>query len=247
MKYAFSIFVLFILIFFTSSETIIAQNAANYPLQGKYPNIMLYQGQVQQKIIALTFDDGPDQRFTPQVLDVLKKHRVKATFFLMGSRVKKHPNVAKRIVKEGHVIGNHTYWHPQLTKTGKQNMKWEINQTEQQIERATERHTSLFRAPYGALNDKLVKEIGDMGYKGIGWSIDTNDWKELGPQKITKNVLNHVHPGAIVLMHSAGHWSLDLSGTVRALDQIIPKLRKEGYEFVTIPELWNASHPQFYK
>lgn len=219
----------------------------DYPLQSKYPNIMLYQGEVPKKVIALTFDDGPDERYTPKVLDVLKKYHVKATFFLLGSRVKKYPNVAKRIVKEGHVIGNHTYWHPQLTKTGKDNMKWEIKKTEKEIEHATGHRTSLFRAPYGALNDNLVKEIGDMGYKGIGWSIDTNDWRELPTKKIISNVMNYAHPGAITLMHSAGHWTLDLSGTVQALEKIIPRLRKEGYEFVTIPEMWDISHPQPYK
>lgn len=246
MKFCLSFVATMMLMMFISSGTSNA-NISNYPLQGKYPNIMMYQGKVHQKIIALTFDDGPDQRFTPQVLDVLKKHHVKATFFLMGSRVKKNPDVAKRIVEEGHAIGNHTYWHPQLTKSGQHSMKWEINKTEQQIERATGQRTSLFRAPYGALNDKLVKQIGDLGYKGIGWSIDTNDWKELPPKQIVNNVMDNVHPGAISLMHSAGHWSLDLSGTVRALDQIIPKLRKKGYEFVTVPELWDASHSQPYK
>lgn len=246
MKRVFSLISIAMLTLFFFPEVSNAQ-ISNYPLQGKYPDIMMYQGKVHQKIIALTFDDGPDNRFTPQVLDVLKKHHVKATFFLMGSRVKKHPQVAKRIVDEGHTIGNHTYWHPQLTKTGKHSMKWEINKTEQQIQKATGRRTSLFRAPYGALNDKLVKEIGDMGYKGIGWSIDTNDWKELPPKQIINNVMDHLHPGAVTLMHSAGHWTLDLSGTVSALDEMIPKLRKKGYEFVTIPELWNASHLQPYK
>lgn len=220
---------------------------ANYPLQGKYPNIMMYQGQVRQKIIALTFDDGPDQRFTPQVLDVLKKYHVQATFFLMGSRVKKHPHIAERIVNEGHVVGNHTYWHPQLTESGEHSMKWEITKTEKQIQEATGYKTTLFRAPYGALNRDLVEQIGRMGYRGIGWSIDTNDWKEPPAKQIINNVMDHVHPGAIILMHSAGHWSLDLSATVRALDKLIPRLRKEGYQFVTIPELWDASHPQLYK
>lgn len=216
--------------------------ASTYPLQNKYPNIMMYKAQTKEKVVALTFDDGPDQRFTPKILNVLSKYHVNATFFLMGSRVAKYPNVAKRIVKEGNIIGNHTYWHPQLTKSGEHSMKWEIKKTERQIQSVAGRKTKLFRAPYGALNDMLVKKLGDMGYKGIGWSVDTQDWKGLSAKQITHHVVQFVHPGAIILMHSAGHWTQDLTGTVRALDQMIPRLKKEGYRFVTIPELWKISH-----
>src|SRR5699024_8045634 len=98
--------------------------ASMYPLQTKYPDIMLSKGKTTKKVIALTFDDGPEDRFTPQVLDVLKKYDVKATFLLLGNRVQKYPDTVKRIDKEDHIIGNHTYWHPELPKTGVQNMVW---------------------------------------------------------------------------------------------------------------------------
>lgn len=217
-------------------------NLSYYPLQAKYPKIMLYQGQTRQKVAALTFDDGPDQRYTPQILDVLRKHHVKATFFLMGSRVVKHPNVARRIVNEGHAIGNHTYWHPQLTKSGIHVLKWEIRNTNKQIFQATGKTTQWFRAPYGALNERQVLMLGTMGYKGIGWSIDTEDWRSPGAKVITARVMNKVHPGAIILMHCAGHWTQNLSGTVEALNTMIPLLKKHGYRFVTIPEMWYLSH-----
>ncbi len=221
--------------------------ASTYPLQTTFPDIMMYKAHTNKKVIALTFDDGPDQRFTPDILDVLNQHHVNATFFLMGSRVAKYPHVAKRIVKTGHAAGNHTYWHPQLTKTGVHNMKWEINKTEQQIQAATGTKPKLFRAPYGALNKTLVKKLGGMGYKGIGWSIDTNDWKELSARSIVNRVFNNVHPGAIILMHSAGHGTQDLSGTVHALKKMIPRLKKKGYRFVTIPELWSLEHENMSK
>src|SRR5690625_5412269 len=120
---------LFSIFFFSQSSD--AQ--LNYPLQVKYPDIMLYKLQTNKKLIALTFDDGPDQRFTPKILDVLRKHEVKATFFLLGIRLEKYPEVARRIRDEVHDIGNHTNWHPDLTKSGKYNLIWEIERNEQAI------------------------------------------------------------------------------------------------------------------
>lgn len=238
-----------ILILLMTFACILSMNAVSpkahvtkYPYQAKYPNIMMYQGKTNKKVVALTFDDGPDQHFTPKILDVLKKHHVKATFFLMGTRLAKHPQVAKRMVREGHAIGNHTFWHPNLVKTGMNNMTWELKRTNKLIKSTTGVQTRWFRAPYGILNEKLILKLGNMGYKGIGWSIDTEDWKGLPADKITAHVVNDVHPGAIILMHNAGHWTQDLSGTVKSLDQIIPLLKKHGYRFVTIPEMWWLTH-----
>lgn len=208
-----------------------------YPLQTKYPDIMIYKANTNKKVIALTFDDGPDHRFTPYILDVLKTHHVKATFFLLGMRVSRYPDIAKRIYKEGHVIGSHTYWHPQLTKTGIKNMRWEIAESEKVIKSITSAKTNLFRAPYGALSEDLVIELGKINYRGVGWSIDSEDWKSLPSKEIKQTVIDGVHPGAIVLMHSAGNWTQDLSGTAEALNELIPHLREQGYEFVTVPEL----------
>lgn len=232
---------LFFLIMFTINvATISDTNAASqYPLQTKYPNVMLYKVDTDKKIIALTFDDGPDAKFTPQILDVLEKHNVKATFFLLGTRINKYPNVAKKIFDDGHAIGNHTYWHPDLTKTGVDNMVWEIKQNEKELQNVLQIKTNLFRAPYGALTEEHVQKLSELGYRGIGWSIDTEDWRSLPASKIKENIINQLHPGAIVLMHSAGHWTQDLSGTVQGLDEIIPFLKKRGYKFVTIPEMLN--------
>lgn len=210
----------------------------NYPLQVKYPDIMLYKIETDRKIIALTFDDGPDQRFTPKILDVLNKHKVKGSFFLLGTRIEKYPDVARRIKSEGHEIGNHTYWHPDLTKSGKDNLIWEIEKNEQAIRSVIGIKTDLFRAPYGALNEELVETLGEKGYRGIGWSVDSEDWKSLTAKEIKQNIIQFVHPGAIILLHSAGHWTQDLSGTVEAIDELIPILKNRGYEFVTVSDLW---------
>lgn len=208
-----------------------------YPLQTKYPDIMIYKANTNKKVIALTFDDGPDHRFTPYILDVLNMHDVKATFFLLGVRVAKYPDVAKRIYNEGHVIGSHTYWHPDLTKTGTENLLWEMKESEKVIKSVTNFKPNLFRAPYGALTESLVLELGKMNYRGVGWSVDSEDWKSIPSAEIKQKVISGIHPGAIILMHSAGNWTQDLSGTAEALNELIPFLREQGYEFVTVPEL----------
>lgn len=212
---------------------------SNYELQKKFPNILVLRGSLQKNRIALTFDDGPDRRFTPQVLDVLKKHNVKATFFLMGSRVDGHPDITRRIHQEGHSIGNHTYWHPQLWQESIDRMRWEVTQTDAAIKKVVGYSPKLFRAPYGGLNDQLLMEFGKMNFSVIGWSVDSMDWTQIDSATVQKNVLSNLHPGAVVLMHSGGHWTQDLSGMVQAVDALIPRLKREGAEFVTIPQMFN--------
>lgn len=210
-----------------------------YPLQTQYPNVMMYNVETDEKIIAFTFDDGPDERYTPQILDVLKKHDVKATFFLLGFRVKRFPHIAKRIKEEGHVIGNHTYWHPELTKTkGVASLVWEVNKNEEEIKSAIEIKTNLFRAPYGAISGEMIEKLHEMNYRAIGWSIDSEDWRGIPKEKVKQNVINGLHPGSIVLMHSAG----SVPGTPEALDELLVYLKKNGYSIVTIQDMWKMQY-----
>ncbi len=212
---------------------------SNQLLERKYPGVISLKGSENSNMVALTFDDGPDRRFTPQVLDVLKKHNVKATFFLMGSRVRSLPTITQRIHEEGHAVGNHTYWHPNLLKVKMKRLHWEVKETEKAIYNTIGHRTKLFRAPYGNLDENQVQAMANMGYRIIGWSVDSLDWRQLPKKEVTQNVLSNSHPGAIILMHSGGHWTQDLSGMVAALDEIIPRLKKDGMHFVTIPELLN--------
>lgn len=225
----------------SEAEGRVLQPMNNYALQKKYPSILMLNSTPNEPKVALTFDDGPDRRFTPRVLDVLKKHNVKATFFLMGSRVDGLPDVTRRIADEGHAIGNHTYWHPKLWKESPERIIWEIEKTEAAIESVIGHRTNLFRPPYGGLTDEIVANLGRMNYSVIGWSVDSLDWSQIPADQVEKNVVGNVHPGSVILMHSGGHWTQDLSGMVEALDVIIPKLKKQGLEFVTIPEM--LKHP----
>lgn len=215
------------------------QATANHILRKKYPHKLYLNAQVDEKKVALTFDDGPDKRFTPKVLDVLKNHHVKATFFVMGARAKGHPDIVKRIVKEGHAIGNHTYWHPNLVKISHERIEKEVKDTEAVIAELTGVYTRLFRAPYGSLTEDIVEKLASLNYSIFGWSVDSLDWRQLPPKEISINVLSDVHPGAIILYHDGGDWSMDLSGTIQSVDYVITTLKEKGYEFVTVPELLN--------
>jgi len=212
---------------------------SNDQLQRKYPNVLFLHGSRDNNEVALTFDDGPDMRFTPLILDVLNEHDIKATFFIMGSRAKEHDEIVRRIHDEGHAIGNHTYWHPNLPKEQLERLDWEIRETEQVIENIVGFKPKLFRSPYGALNEKMVETLDDLGNKGIGWDVDSLDWKQLPTDVIADNVLSNVSPGSIILMHDGGDWSMNLMGTVESLDKIITKLKEDHIKFVTVPELLN--------
>jgi peptidoglycan-N-acetylglucosamine deacetylase len=206
-------------------------------LQKEYPNIVVLHGNPANNRVALTFDDGPDIRFTPQVLDILAKHDVKATFFLIGARAGAHREITKRIHDEGHAIGNHTYWHPNLPNESLERLRWELTETEKVIEDIIGFKPRLFRSPYGALNEEIVKTLSEMDHTVIGWDVDSVDWKLPGADIVSDNVLSNVGFGSIILMHDGGDWSMDLSGTVQGLDRIISKLREDETKFVTVSEL----------
>ncbi|WP_176330227.1 polysaccharide deacetylase family protein [Oceanobacillus rekensis] len=214
---------------------------ANSVLQREYPNIIVLRGSLDENRVALTFDDGPDIRFTPQVLDVLNKYQVNATFFQMGARAAEHTDIVRRVHAEGHAIGNHSYWHPNLTEENLGRIQWEVTSTEETLEQILGFRPRLFRPPYGALNREIAELLGEMGNTVVLWNVDSLDWKQLGTDVIADITLANTTPGSIILMHDGGDWTMDLSGTVNALDEIIPRLQQEGMEFVTIPELINVS------
>ncbi|MCE5172137.1 polysaccharide deacetylase family protein [Paenibacillus profundus] len=215
------------------------QNLSIAQLRMKYPHIFKLRGKAQgSRQVALTFDDVPDNRATPLVLDILKEHNIRATFFLVGSRAKAHPELVQRIVREGHIIGNHSYNHPLLTKLTLPAFEHQLKDTERVIEQIVGYKPRYFRPPYGEISEKQLRWAGDHGYLVVNWDVDSNDWRGLSASQIIRNVVNGVSPGSIVLQHAGGSAHNGyLQGTVKALPAIINRLKAQNYEFVTVSEL----------
>ncbi|AGB40834.1 putative xylanase/chitin deacetylase [Halobacteroides halobius DSM 5150] len=193
------------------------------------------------KKIALTFDDGPDKKYTPQILDVLDEYNAKATFFLLGKLAKKNPKIVQKIKADGHAIGNHSWSHANLTKLNKSELNSEINNTTKTISEIINYETNLLRPPYGAISNDLLNKLEQTDYKIIHWSIDSLDWKAKSKEEIINRVLPKIHDGANILFHSAGGPSQDLTPTIKALPIIIKTLRQKGYKLVTINKLYSLS------
>ncbi|UTR10694.1 polysaccharide deacetylase family protein [Evansella sp. LMS18] len=212
---------------------------SNIVLQQRYPEIVVLRGPETENKVALTFDDGPDPRFTPQILDVLSEYGVQATFFVMGARAEANPELTRRIIDEGHIVGNHTYFHPNLVEEGDvATLRTEVSRTEDALADIIGYRTKLFRAPYGFLYNELVEALGEMDYTVVGWSVDSLDWRERPAEETAYNVISNSGQGSVILMHDGAESDGDRTGTVEALRQIIPALQEQGLEFVTIPELF---------
>ncbi|MDS3862179.1 polysaccharide deacetylase family protein [Thermosynechococcaceae cyanobacterium BACA0444] len=187
-----------------------------------------------QKVIALTFDDGPWGTSTTEVLAILAQHEVKATFFWIGAHLQRYPEVAKQVVKAGHAVGNHTWNHTYKPVTEEIAIK-EIENTSFLIAKTTKVQTRLFRPPGGILNNGLVAYATKKNYTTLMWSVDPHDSAPKGTSEdIIKRVLAQAKPGGIILLHDGGG---DRQATIKALPAMITKLKAKGYSFVTIPEL----------
>jgi peptidoglycan-N-acetylmuramic acid deacetylase len=194
-----------------------------------------YIDKTTTKRIYLTFDAGYENGFTDQILNVLKKQRVSATFFLVGDYLNKEEDLVKRMVKEGHIIGNHTYKHRDLTKLNKAEYKEQVEKWEQRYKELIGKDPmKIIRPPEGTFSDQSLQYADDLGYYTILWSLAYYDWdkdKQQGWEYAYNNVMNKIHPGAVILMHSTSKDNAD------ALEKLIIGLRKDGYEFVPITKL----------
>lgn len=194
----------------------------------------IYSGDPNQPKIALTFDDGPNPNYTPELLDILRKYGVRATFFCLGENVNEHPDIARRVVNEGHLIANHSYTHPSLPKLDKNDdVLKQLGDTNTLIQNVTGKKTEYFRPPYGETDNRINDLAGSLGLTPILWSIDTNDWQGLGVDAIV-NTLISVQKGSIILCHDGVEKSNE---TLQAVDIAIPKLQGQGLNFVTISDL----------
>ena len=213
---------------------------AKPPATSAEPEKNVAVGGDQRKLVALTFDDGPDATYTPEVLDILKARGVKATFFLVGPQVNKYPDTAKRILDEGHGIGNHTWSHKDLSKLSSKQIAEQVDKAQEAIAKATGFTPTLMRAPYGATSGKLLDVLHERDMLHVFWTVDTRDWAGTSVADMRKNVLAHTKPGGIILMHSFGGRKNALENTVKLLPLIIDDLSKKGFEFVTVDEMIEA-------
>lgn len=199
---------------------------------------IVWEVPTDEKVIALTFDDGPDPTDTPAILELLRQYDAKATFFVVGERVDKYPAIVRQEALEGHEIANHTYHHKYMNrrKHSSASLEEEMLKTEQSIVRATGQKPRLFRPPGGYYNEQLVSASKKSGYKVVLWSWhqDTEDWSTPGVGKIVGKVLKNARNGDIVLFHDYVEGKTE---TIAALKQILPELKERGYRFVTVSEL----------
>jgi len=190
------------------------------------------------RVVALTFDDGPWPQHTAQVLEILADKDVPATFFMVGYRVKRAPDVVRAVRNGGHALGNHSFWHRYLDTVSQERLVWEIAATNDAIEAAAGVRPTWFRAPAGRLDDRVPNALAEAGMRSALWTVDPQDWRsDATAEAIVARVMAEVRPGAVVVLHDGGG---DRSETVRALPALIDRLRAEGYGFVTLDELGDA-------
>ncbi len=201
---------------------------------------VLFRIQTQQKIVALTFDDGPDPVFTPQVLKLLDEYQVKATFFLLGRQAEAYPDLVRRIKARGHTLGNHSFSHAfNLSLMPREEIRREILKAQEVLFRITGEYPILFRSPMGWVSEDLIAVCQELNLPIINGSIKAGDVSLPGTEHIISAVLDWVQAGDIIILHDAGGFGFyrDRTQTLQALPVILETLKERGYRFVTVPEL----------
>jgi peptidoglycan-N-acetylglucosamine deacetylase len=225
-----------------AAGTVVGATAAGYQSlapTGQWFGRAFCKGRRGSKQIALTFDDGPNDPHTVHLLEVLSKHNVHATFFLIGRYVRQRPDLAREIGKRGHIIGNHTFSHPLLTFQSPESIRREITQCRDAIQDAVSEHSNLFRPPWGGRRPAVFRMARQLGLEPVMWNITGYDWKATSPEVIEQKVGPKIRGGDVILLHDGGHASFgtDRSATITATDRLITRFLAEGYEFVSIPKM----------
>jgi peptidoglycan-N-acetylglucosamine deacetylase len=188
--------------------------------------------------IAMTFDDGPSEKLTPELLDILARHHIHATFFVIGQNVVEHPEILLRAVREGHEIGNHSWTHPAFGKMRDASVRAELQKTDDAIRAAIGARPVLMRPPYGSITARQKKWINsEFGYRSILWDVDPLDWKRPGPAVVTSRIVKETRPGSIILSHDIH------PGTIKAMPETFDQLQAKGFKFVTVSELIAMGKP----
>jgi peptidoglycan/xylan/chitin deacetylase (PgdA/CDA1 family) len=199
---------------------------------------IVWRVQTDRKAVALTFDDGPDPKYTPTVLALGRQRGVKFTFFLVGREIQLHPDLARQEVAEGHMIGNHTWEHPTMTYDTERQDISEVERCEDEIEKICGERTHLFRPPKGMWDGDTFLAAEALGYRMILWSVALEHHEAKTPEAMAQRVLDQVQPGMIILAHDGEPChQVDRSKTMKALPILLDGLKQRGYELVTIPEL----------
>lgn len=199
-----------------------------------------YMGDTSKKDIYLTFDNGYEKGYTGKILDVLKKHKVPATFFVTGHYLLDQPVLVNRMVNEGHIIGNHSWHHPDLTKISDEKLKEELDSVRTKVEGMTkQKGMNYLRPPRGIFSERVLSLSKKMGYETVFWSLAFVDWKtdqQRGWEYAYNNMMSQIHPGAILLLHTVSR------DNAEALDKAIADLEKQGYQFKSLDDLMMKKH-----
>lgn len=237
------IFIILFLIVFSSTiaeASVFRDTRENYEKTGN----VIWEVKTKEKIVALTFDDGPHPIFTPQILDLLAKYKAKATFFAAGNKVERFPAVLKRVSKEGHEIANHTYSHIYSSRIPAEKLTEELQKTDSIIKNITGQQPTLYRPVGGMYNDGIIDTAIKNGKTVVLWSwhTDSKDWSRPPAGKMSKQIITGVKPGNIILFHDwIGSEYTETSQTVVALEDILKYLKVNGYQCVTVSEMMYRS------
>jgi peptidoglycan/xylan/chitin deacetylase (PgdA/CDA1 family) len=198
-----------------------------------------------EKHLALTYDDGPNDPHTLRLLEVLARHDVRATFFLIGRFVRQRPDIVRELVQGGHVVGNHTFTHPNLIRVSEATLRVELEECQKAIEDAIGQRPIFFRPPFGGRRPVTLRVARELGLEPIMWNVTGWDWNAKSAENIEGKVTKQVRGGDVVLLHDGGHaqFGADRSRTVTATDRLVQRYTGEGREFVTIPEIALSSQP----
>jgi peptidoglycan-N-acetylglucosamine deacetylase len=188
------------------------------------------------KQLALTYDDGPNDPHTFRLLEVLAKHDVRATFFLIGRYARRRPDIARELITAGHRVGNHTFTHPLLTFKSAAETRKELSECRAALQEAIGEHSNLFRPPFGGRRPQTLRVARELGFEPVMWNVTGYDWNAPPAAVIETKLTNQIRGGDVILLHDGGHRQMgaDRSQTVLATDRLITRYKSEGYEFALV-------------
>jgi len=229
----------------TAATAAVAAGYQSMAPTGQWYGRTMASGAKGSKQIALTYDDGPNDPHTMKLLDVLAKHNVRATFFMIGRYVQQRPDIARAVAQAGHVIGNHTFTHPLLTFQSAAQTRAELADCRKALTDAIGEHSKFFRPPFGGRRPATLRIARELGLETVMWNVTGYDWNAPPAATIERKVERQMRGGDIILLHDGGHRALGAgrAQTVIATDNLIRRYKDQGYEFVTVEAMTGGSHP----